>query len=202
MSDPPNLRAADPQRRVAVVTDTTPYLPRELIDRFDICEVSLYVGWDGDLRPEPEFEDLDAFYARLRESDVLPTTSQPSVGDFAACFEPLVKAGRDVVSIHLAGGLSGTWESATEAAHVLAGEGYPGRVEVVDAQTGAGGLGCLVITAAREAEQGAEAGAIVDAVRRARERLDIWFCVDSGEYLLRGGRIGASRASFGTSFKV
>src|SRR5438045_5816531 len=80
MSDPPNLRAADPQRRVAVVTDTTPYLPRELIDRWDIGEVSLYVGWDGDLRPEDEYRDLDAFYARLRKSPSLPTTSQPSVG--------------------------------------------------------------------------------------------------------------------------
>src|SRR3954468_23195991 len=202
MSDPPNLRAADPQRRVAVVTDTTPYLPRELIDRWDIGEVSLYVGWDGDLRPEDEYKDLDAFYARLRKSPSLPTTSQPSVGDFRACFEPLVRAGRDVVSIHLASGLSGTWESATEAAHVLAGEGHPGRVEVVDAQTGAGGLGCLVITAAREAEQGAEAGAIVDAVKRARERLDIWFCLDTLEYLRRGGRIGAAQAAVGTALKV
>src|SRR3954452_9958085 len=112
MSDAPNLRAADPQTRVAVVTDTTPYLPRELIRHFDICEVSLYVGWDGDLRPEDEYKDLDAFYARLRKSPSLPTTSQPSDRDFRACFGPLVRAGRDVVSIHLASGLSGTWESA------------------------------------------------------------------------------------------
>src|SRR5690349_12671244 len=96
---------------VAVVTDSTPYLPRELIDAWGIRDVSLYVGWDGDLRPESRYEDLDAFYARLRESESLPSTTQPSVGDFRACYEPLVAAGRDVVSVHLASGLSGTCDS-------------------------------------------------------------------------------------------
>ena len=65
-----------------------------------------------------------------------------------------MSAGRDVVSVHIAGGLSGTCESAREAARILAEEGHPGRVEVLDSQTGAGGLGCLVIVAATVAEQG------------------------------------------------
>ena len=98
--------------------------------------VSLYVGWDGDLKPERDYTDLDAFYARLRESDALPQTSQPSVGDFLAVYEPLIARGDDIVSIHLAEGLSGTCQSAREAAKALDG----GRVEVVDAETGAGGL--------------------------------------------------------------
>src|SRR6478609_11423610 len=97
---------------VAIVTDSTTYLPCALIARWSITPVSLYVGWNGELRPEHEYVDLDAFYARLRESPLLPSTSQPSVGDFLACFEPLVSAGRDVVSVHLASGLSGTCESA------------------------------------------------------------------------------------------
>jgi DegV family protein with EDD domain len=138
---------------VAVVTDSTPYLPRGLVDRWGIREVSLYVGWYGDLRPEHEYDDLDAFYARLRESPTLPATSQPSVGDFRACYEPFVSAGRDVVSVHIAAGISGTCESATEAARSLAKEGHPGRIEVVDSQTGAGGLGCLVVAAARAASK-------------------------------------------------
>ena len=66
------------------MTDSTTYLPPELIERWQIHTVSLYVGWEGDLRPEHEYEDLDAFYARLRDSPQLPTTSQPSVGDFLA----------------------------------------------------------------------------------------------------------------------
>ena len=185
-----------------MVTDSTSYLPRSLVDRWAIREVSLYVGWDGDLRPEHQYDDLDAFYARLRESPLLPSTSQPSVGDFLACFEPLVGAGRDVISVHLASGLSGTYEAAAEAAQVVADRGHPGRVEVVDSQTGAGGLGCLVVAAARVAEQGAELNAVVDAVRHARERLEIWFCLDTLEYLRRGGRIGAAQAMLGTALKV
>ena len=133
----------------------------------------------------------------------LPSTSQPSVGDFLACYEPLVSAGRDVVSVHIASGLSGTCEAASEAARVVAESGgIPGRVEVVDGQTGAGGLGCLVVAAAREAEQGAELDAVVDAVRQAREHLEIWFCLDTLEYLRRGGRIGAAQAMLGTALRV
>ena len=69
----------------------------------------------------------------------LPTTSQPSAGDFVACYEPLVRAGHDVLSIHIASGLSGTCASAREAAGLVAEAGHPGRVEVLDSQTGAGG---------------------------------------------------------------
>jgi DegV family protein with EDD domain len=187
---------------VAVVTDSTPYLPKELIERWHIQQVSLYVGWDGDLRPEDEYRDLDAFYARLRDSPRLPTTSQPSVGDLLDRFQPLTEAGRDVVSIHLASGLSGTCESAREAARIVADDGGPGRVEVIDSATGAGGLGCLVIVAAGAAEQGGTVEEVVEAVGRARESLDIWFCLDTLEYLRRGGRIGAAQAMVGTALKI
>ncbi|TMK70254.1 MAG: DegV family protein [Actinobacteria bacterium] len=190
------------EARVAVVTDSTPYLSPELVDRWAIHQVSLYVGWDGDLRPERDYDDLDAFYTRLRESPQLPATSQPSVGDFRACFEPLVSAGRDVISVHLASGLSGTFKSASEAARTVADAGHPGRVEVIDSQTGAGGLGCLVVAAARAAERGAELNAVVAAVHDARERLGMWFCLDTLEYLRRGGRIGAAQAMLGTALKV
>ena len=201
MSGTRDVRAPEEPAGVAVVTDSTSYLPPALVQRWAIREVSLYVGWGGDLRPEHHYDDLDAFYARLRESSALPTTSQPALGDFVACFEPLVSAGRDVISVHLASGLSATCETATEAGRIVSEE-HPGRVEVVDGQTGAGGLGCLVLTAARAAEQGAELNAVVDAVRHARERLQIWFCLDTLEYLRRGGRIGAAQAMLGTALKV
>jgi DegV family protein with EDD domain len=124
------------------------------------------------------------------------------VGDFLSVYEPLVKAGRDVVSIHIASGLSGTYESAKSAVESLAEAGHPGRVEVVDGQTGAGGLGCLVIAAARAAEAGGGVEAIVAAVRKTRERLQKWFCLDTLEYLRRGGRIGAAQAMVGTALRV
>jgi DegV family protein with EDD domain len=187
---------------VALVTDTTPYLPRALIERWGIHEVSLYVGWEGELRREREYADLDAFYAKLRDSKLLPRTSQPSVGDFLAVYQPLVDAGRDVLSIHLAGGLSGTCESAREAARLIAQAGHSERVRVIDAETGAGGLGCVVIAAARALEQGASLQTAIEVVAEARASLDIWFCLDTLEYLRRGGRIGAAQALVGSALKV
>jgi DegV family protein with EDD domain len=201
MSAPGEARSAA-RHDVAIVTDSTPYLPRRLIERWGIEQVSLYVGWDGELRRESEYEDLDAFYTQLHDSERLPTTSQPSAGDFLSCYEPLVRAGRDVLSIHLAGGLSGTCESAREAARLVADAGNPGRVEVLDSQTGAGGLGCLVLLAASVAERGASLQAVIDALASARQSLDIWFCLDTLEYLRRGGRIGAAQALVGTALKL
>jgi DegV family protein with EDD domain len=188
--------------RVAIVTDSTTYLPRELIERWAITPVSLYVGWEGDLRPEHEYVDLDAFYTRLHDSPELPKTSQPSVGDFLAVYRPLVAQGRDVVSVHLAQGLSGTCQSASEAARMLAAEGFTGRVSVHDAQTGAGGLGCLVLVAAELAERGCSAEEILEGVGQARASLGMWFCLDTLEYLRRGGRIGAAQAAVATALKV
>jgi DegV family protein with EDD domain len=190
------------RRRVAVVTDSTTYLPASSIEHWGIQQVSLYVGWEGDLRPERDYLDLDAFYTRLHDSPQLPTTSQPSVGDFLACYQPLLRAGHDIVSIHIASGLSGTCESAREAARTLADEHQPGTVHVLDSQTGAGGLGCLALLAASLAARGCTLEQIVAGVQQGRESLDIWFCLDTLEYLRRGGRIGAAQAMVGTALKV
>jgi len=197
----PDSSQASQGNGVAVVTDSTTYLPASLIEHLGIEQVSLYVGWGDERLPEHEYE-LESFYARLRDSTDLPSTSQPSVGDFLACFEPLAGAGRDIVSIHIASGLSGTCESAREAARAIEQKGLPGRVEVVDGQTGAGGLGCLVIGAARAAESGEDLDGVVESVRRTREGLDMWFCLDTLEYLRRGGRIGAAQALLGTALKI
>jgi DegV family protein with EDD domain len=201
MSTSPDPPTAGGGSGVAVVTDSTTYLPAELIERWGIEQVSLYVGWGGERLPEPEYE-LEEFYARLRDSDDLPSTSQPSVGDFLACYEPLAEAGRDIVSIHIASGLSGTYESAREAARVIEDKGHRGRVEVVDGQTGAGGLGCLVLAAAEAAAQGQLQPHVVEAVQRTREGLDMWFCLDTLEYLRKGGRIGAAQALVGSALKI
>src|SRR3954468_17951518 len=176
-------------------------MPPSLLERWGIPQVSLYVGWDGDLRPERDYEDLDAFYARLHDSATLPVTSQPSVGDFLAVFEPLAEAGRDIVSVHIASGLSGTCDSGREAARVVAAR-HGVRAEIVDGQTGAGGLGCLVVAAARAAERGEGVDAILEAIDRTREGLDIWFCLDTLEYLRRGGRIGAAQALLGSALQI
>ena len=93
---------------VAIVTDSTHYLPRALADSEKIHQVSLYVGWEGVLERDLEMDGFDRFYERLQVNHELPSTSQPSIGDFLAVWEPLLEAGQDIVSVHLGSGLSGT----------------------------------------------------------------------------------------------
>ena len=187
---------------VAIATDSTHYLPRRLADDQEIHQVSLYVGWQGEPVRELEMDGFDAFYERLRRDPELPTTSQPSIGDFLAVWEPLIDSGRDVVSIHLAGGISGTCEAARQAHAMLVERGLGERVEVIDGETGCGGLGLLVLAAAAAARAGADKAAVAERVRQARADLRIWFCLDTLEYLRRGGRIGKAQAWLGGTLKI
>jgi DegV family protein with EDD domain len=187
---------------VAVATDSTHYLPRELADREGIHQVSLYVGWSGESQRELEMDGFDAFYERLRTDSELPTTSQPSIGDFLAVWEPLLDEGHDVVSIHLAGGISGTCEAARQAHELLSERGLGERVEVLDSESGCGGTGLLVLAACAASRSGADKDAVVAHVRETRKSLKIWFCLDTLEYLRRGGRIGKAQAWLGGTLKI
>jgi DegV family protein with EDD domain len=187
----------------AVVADTTSYLPRELIRKHDVHLVSLYVGIEGEQEREADIDDLGAFYERLRASDQQVTTSQPSVGDFIAVYEPLLAEGKEIVSIHLSAGISGTYESAMQARERLTAEGKGGeRIVVCDSRTGAGGMGLMILGAAKAAEKGGNAAEANERAEAVREELKIWFAVDTLDYLRRGGRIGAARAWIGTTLKI
>jgi DegV family protein with EDD domain len=185
---------------VAIVSDTCHYLPRELVAAHGIHEVSLYVHWSGETERESEITDYDAYYERLRTASQLPTTSQPSIGDFLAVYEPLLEAGHDIVSIHLAGGMSGTVGSAGQAREQLGGRAE--RVHVIDSATACGGEGLVLLAAVAAAEAGGDAAAVADRARRAREGLKMWFAIDTLEYLRRGGRIGGAQAWLGSALKI
>jgi len=187
----------------AIVADTTSYLPPELIEKHDVHLVSLYVGIEGEQDREADIDDLHGFYERLRSSDQAVTTSQPSVGDFIAVYEPLLAEGHEIVSIHLSSGISGTYESAIQARDRLTAEGKGGeRIVVCDSRTGAGGMGLMILAAANAAEGGANAAEANDRAEEARRELKIWFAVDTLDYLRRGGRIGAARAGIGPTLKI
>jgi DegV family protein with EDD domain len=189
---------------VAVVTDSTASLPPELADSLGIGVVSLYVVFGGERTvPEVEITDYPAFFDELRAADQLPTTSQPSVGDFTEMFEPLLAEGREVVSIHISAGLSGTSDAARQAAEALERDGKGGeRVRVVDSRTTAGGLGMIVLAAERAAAHGASADEVVAHVEQARDEMKMWFAIDTLEFLRRGGRVGAASAWIGSTLKV
>jgi DegV family protein with EDD domain len=188
---------------VAVVTDTTHYLPAEVVARHEIHQVSLYVNWDGRTDRESDLPDYDAFYDHMRSAATLPSTSQPSVGDFLTVYEPLLEAGDDVLSIHLSGGISGTVEAARQARDALLERGIaPERIEVLDSDTGCAGHGLMAIAARNAIGDGADLAGAADVARRLREQMKIIFAVDTLEYLRRGGRIGGAQAWIGSALKI
>jgi DegV family protein with EDD domain len=187
---------------VAVVTDTTHYLPPDVVAAEGVHLVSLYVRWGEDLERESDMADFDGFYERLRSARDLPTTSQPSVGDFLAVYEPLLEAGHDIVSIHLSGGISGTYGSAAQACGALAERGLGDRIEVLDSATACGGFGMVALAAAARARSGASAAEVAAHARAAREQMRMWFCIDTLEFLQRGGRVGKAQAWIGGALKI
>ncbi len=194
-----------PDAKTAVVTDTTAYLPEELVAEHGIERVSLYVSLDGEQRPEIEIagEQYTDFFERLRRSSEGATTSQPSVGDFCAVYERLLADGRDVVSIHLSAGISGTFKSASQAKERLIEEGKGGeRIKVYDSRSSCGGQALVVLAAAAAAERGAGGPDVLAAAERCREALEMWFAIDTLEYLRKGGRIGAAQAWLGSALQI
>jgi DegV family protein with EDD domain len=190
--------------QVAIVTDSTAYLPEGMPEREELTIVPLYIVFGGDRTvPETEITDYHAFFDELRSAETLPTTSQPSVGDFRAAYEPLLAEGREIVSVHISGGLSGTPEAARQAKQSLERDGGGGeRIQVVDSTTAAGGLGFMVLAALKAARDGQDAQQVAAHVAAARMELKMWFAIDTLEFLRRGGRIGAASAWIGSTLRV
>jgi DegV family protein with EDD domain len=187
----------------AVVCDTTCYLPTDLLAERGIKEISLYVSVDGQQERESEVADFDEFYERLRASESGATTSQPSIGDFLAVYEPLLAEGREVVSIHISAGISGTFEAAGQARERLIEEGKGGeRLHLLDSRSAAGGMGLCALGAASAARAGADAAGAIARAEETRNDLKMWFAIDTLEYLRRGGRIGGARAWIGSALKI
>ena len=202
VSSSPSEKGSGPQSGVAVVTDSTTYLPAELFERWGIQQVSLSVGWGG--RP--------AARARVRARRLLRAAAhlpRPAL-DLAAVGRRLprpLRAARRAPAATSSPCTSPTASPAPARAPArrpasLADRQLPGRVEVVDGETGAGGLGCLVLAAARAAQEGASLDDVVGAIHRTRERLEMWFCLETLEYLRRGGRIGAAQSLVGSALKI
>ncbi len=192
-----------PTAPTAVVCDSTAYLPRDLIEERGIQVVSLYVSIDGEQQRETEIEDYSGFFERLRASEGGATTSQPSIGDFVTVYEPLLDAGREIVSVHISAGISGTCEAANQARQRLIDEGKGGeRITVFDSRSAAGGMGLCALGAAAAAASGGNAEAVIARAQQTREELKMWFAIDTLEYLRRGGRIGGASAFIGSALKI
>jgi DegV family protein with EDD domain len=192
-----------PDRRTETVCDTTAYLPADMVSERGIHLVSLYVGLEGELERESEISDYAEFYERLRTSKAKVRTSQPSVGDFVEIYEPLLAADKDIVSLHISGGISGTCEAAEQARDRLTEEGKGGeRIRIFDSRTSAGGLGLCALAASSAADTGAGGDTVLQRVVDTRDSLKIYFALDTLEYLRRGDRIGRARGWLGSTLRI
>ena len=185
-------------QRVAVVTDSTSYLPVALSDALGVRLVALQVQLDGRTGQEGRDVSPADVTAALRNRTAV-TTSRPTPAEFLEVYRCALREGAEaVVSVHLSAELSGTCDSARLAAAEL----DEGVVRVLDSRSTAMALGFAVLAAARAAAAGAGAEAVEQAARGARERTSALFYVDSLEWLHRGGRIGTAAAMLGTALAV
>jgi DegV family protein with EDD domain len=183
--------------RLALVTDSTAYLPQQAIDRHRITVVPLcVVVGDAALTEGVEISPKDVAEALRARQRV--TTSRPSPETFAAAYRAAAEAGATgIVSVHISAEFSGTGEAARLAA---AEAGLP--VRVVDSRLVGMALGHCVLTAAQAIEDGLDLDAVAAAATARAQRTSGFFYVDTLEYLRRGGRIGAARALLGSALSV
>jgi DegV family protein with EDD domain len=188
---------------VAIVTDSTAYLPADVRAEKGIEAVSLQVHFpDGRIERELDM-DLGPFYDELVAADELPYTTAPLVEDFVELYDSLLTQGQSVVSVHISSGISETCAMAREAVARLSAAGKPtDRVEIVDTAAAAMPLGLVVLAAAAGAAAGENSQQVVERVRAARQTVKNWFVLDSLEFLRRGGRVGGAAAWLGGTLKV
>jgi DegV family protein with EDD domain len=184
--------------KVAIVTDSSPYIPAEIIQANNIHVVPLTVIWGE----ENFYDGVDItpveFYQRLDKAKVMPSTSQPSVADFEVLFRKLHQEGYDILAVLISEDLSGTISSATQAKKLLP----EANIEIVNSKTLAMALGFQVLAAARAANQGASLEECKRLAEDAKERCGVIFVLDTLEFLHRGGRIGAAKRFMGTLLNV
>ena len=184
---------------IKIITDSTCDIARETVERFGISVVPAYVLFGEESFRQGIDINPTQFYSRLQSSPQLPSTSQPTPRDFTGAMEPLVSAGDQVVCITVPKELSGTFNSATQAASQF----DDSAVTVIDAGTASVGHTLQVIAAAEDAAApDATLDSVVSAARTRAGRSYGFAMVDTLEYLQRGGRIGKAQAFMGSLLKV
>jgi DegV family protein with EDD domain len=180
--------------KVAIVTDSTAYLPQDMIKDYPVTVLPLQLLWGNEsYRDGIDIQPVE-FYARLKTAKDFPTTSQTSPDTFKGAFRRLLDEGFDILSIHISSKLSGTLDSATQARAQLDAD----RIEVFDSLSAGMALGFQVLAAARLATQGATLKECKAIAEKAREQSGVFFVPSTLEYLHRGGRIGGAAALLGT----
>jgi DegV family protein with EDD domain len=184
--------------RIVVVTDSSAYIPEEALGDLNIPVIPVWLIWGDERFRDGVDIDPPTFYRRLRESEVFPTTSQPSAGEFEGFFQQVGAEADAIVGVFLTSKLSGTMASAQAAQMELPEL----NIRIVDSLSVSMGLGFVVLAAARAAAAGRSLDDVVAVAEEMRDRIHLLFVVDTLEYLHRGGRIGGAKWLLGTALNI
>lgn len=184
--------------RTVLVTDSTAYIPDDLVDKYGIMVAPQILLWGEETFLDGVNITPTEFYARLQSTDVMPTSSQVTIPYFVNLFKPLVEEGASILAILISEKLSGTIQSAIQAR-----KEFPGaKIEIVDSKSTAMELGFQVLAAARAAEAGKSFDEVLSVAQNAKQHTGIYFAVDTLEFLHRGGRIGGASKLLGTALNI
>lgn len=186
--------------KVALVTDSTSYIPKDIREKYPITVVPQVVIWEGQTYEDDVTITPEEFYGRLRTAKVMPSTSQVSVVHMHTAFSNLVEQGYDVLGIFLSSKLSGTFQSAVLGREQLS-RGKE-KVELVDSNTTAMALGFMDLAVARAAVDGASLADCKALAEKARDYVGVYLTVETLEFLHRGGRIGGAQRFLGTALNL
>jgi len=185
---------------IKIVTDANTNLPREIVDEYGITMVPAYVIFGQEALREYFELDSAGFFARLSENHALPTTSQPSIGDFQIVYRRILEEfpGATILSIHITSLGSGTFSSAQQAAKLLT----EADIRLFDTRSFSLSQGLMVYEAARMARQGASPDDILARLADMRDRMQTYFVLDTLEYVYKGGRVGVATHMLGTLLDI
>ena len=186
--------------KIALVTDSTTYMPPELVRKYNISVAPQVLIWGDQTYKDGIDIESREFFTRLKTAKVMPTTSQVSVVSFQEIFQDLVNQGFEVLALLISTKLSGTIQSAVQAKELMGPAGE--KVHIVDSQSVAMALGFQVLAVARALEQGASLQDAIALAERSHEYTGVFFAVDTLEFLHRGGRIGSGQRFLGTMLNM
>lgn len=186
--------------KFAIVTDSTSYIPSEVVQKHGITVAPQVLIWDNQTYRDGIDIQPTEFYSRLKTAKVMPSTSQVSPATMQEIFQGLVDKGMPVLGIFISSKLSGTLQSAIQAKDMMGSAGE--KVTLVDSQSTAMGLGFQAIAAARAAEAGASIEETAALASSAHERTGVFFAVATLEFLHRGGRIGGAQRFIGSALNL
>jgi DegV family protein with EDD domain len=186
--------------KVALVTDSTSYIPKDIREKYPITVVPQVVIWEGQTYEDDVTITPEQFYTRLRTAKVMPSTSQASVVNMHKAFSSLLEKGYDVLGIFLSAKLSGTFQSAVLGREQLTSG--QDKVDFIDSETTAMAMGFMVLHVARAAMEGASLADCKKLAEEARSHVGVYLTVDTLEFLHRGGRIGGAQRFLGTALNL